>query len=125
MINAIKNNLFSLAAFSLLIISVILFSYTGNYFVLVVPVAFLYFMLVGLNWQAAYWIFLFTIPASVQINFSNDTMAITLPDEPLMWVFLLLGILVIARNPVSLPEWWWRDGLVFIIVLQFVWTIVA
>jgi O-antigen ligase len=125
MIGALKNNLFSLAAFSLLIISVILFAYTGNYFILILPVAFLYLMLVGVNWQAAYWIFLFSIPASVQINFSNDTMAITLPDEPLMWVFLLLGVLVIARNPVSLPKWWWQDGLVFIVVLQFVWTIVA
>jgi O-antigen ligase len=114
-----------LAAFSLLIISIILFAYTGNYFILILPVAFLYLMLVGVNWQAAYWIFLFSIPASVQINFSNDTMAITLPDEPLMWVFLLLGVLVIARNPVSLPKWWWQDGLVFIVVLQFVWTIVA
>jgi len=125
MITAIKNNWFNVAAFSLLLASIIIFAYTGTYFVLLVPLAFLYFVLIGVNWQLAYWIFLFTIPASVQLNFSNDTMAITLPDEPLMWVFLLLGTLVFARNPKSLPTWWWQDGLVFIVVLQLVWTVVA
>ncbi len=125
MIAAIKNNLFNFASFALLFASVILFTYTGNYFILLAPVAYLYFVLVGVNWQLAYWVFLFTIPASIQINFSNDTMAITLPDEPLMWIFLLLSVLVFARNPSSLPKWWWEDKLNFIVVLQFIWTIVA
>ncbi len=125
MIAAIKNNLFNIASFALLFASVILFTYTGNYFILLAPIAYLYFVLVGVNWQLAYWVFLFTIPASIQINFSNDTMAITLPDEPLMWIFLLLSVLVVARNPTSLPKWWWEDKLTFIVVLQFIWTIVA
>ncbi len=125
MIAALKNNWFNIGAFSLLMASIIAFAYTGNYFILVAPIAFLYFVLMGVNWQTAYWIFLFTIPASIQINFSNDTMAVTLPDEPLMWVFLLLGVLVYVRNPDTLPKWWWKDGMVFIVVLQFVWTIVS
>lgn len=125
MIASVKNNWFTIAAFSLLMISIMAFAWTGNYFILLAPVAFLYIVLLGVNWQLAYWIFLFTIPASIQINFSNDTMAITLPDQPLMWLFLLLATVVFARNPRSLPAWWWQDGLVFIIVLQFTWTIVA
>ncbi len=125
MLTAIKNNWFNIGAFLLLFTSIILFAYTGNYFVVIAPVTFLYAMLLGVNWKLAYWIFLFTIPASVQINFSGDTMAITLPDEPLMWVFFLLFALVWARNPSTVPEWWWRDKLVLITVLQFVWTIVA
>src|SRR2546430_2305457 len=108
MMTVIKNNWFHTAAFSLLLASVVLFAYTGNYFVLLAPVSFLYIVLLGVNWQLAYWIFLFTIPASIQLNFSNDTMAITLPDEPLMWVFLLLATLVFFRNPTSLPKWWWQ-----------------
>jgi O-antigen ligase len=125
MVAAIKNNWFNIGAFLLLFISVILFSYTGNYLILIAPLAFLYVMLLGVSWKLAYWIFLFTIPASVQINFSGDTMAITLPDEPLMWIFFLLFTLVIARDPSSIPDWWLRDRLVIIIVLQFVWTIVS
>jgi len=125
MIAIIKNNLFHIAAFSLLLVSIILFAYTGNYYILVAPLLFLYVVLLGVNWQSAYWIFLFSIPASVQINFSNDTMAITLPDEPLMWIFLVLFLLVWARNPSTLPKWWWQDKLVFIVTLQFICTIIA
>jgi O-antigen ligase len=125
MLTAIKNNWFNLGAFLLLFATIVLFSYTGNYYILVTPFAFLYLVLLGVNWKIAWWIFLFTIPASIQINFSGDTMAITLPDEPLMWIFLLLFTLVWARNPDTLPKWWWRDSLVLIVVLQFAWTIVA
>lgn len=125
MVAEAKNSWFNFAAFTLLFASIILFAWTGNYFILLAPLVFLYAVLLGVNWQAAYWIFLFTIPASVQINFSNDTMAITLPDEPLMWVFLLIFTLVFARNPASLPKWWWQDKLVFIVVLQFIWTIIS
>jgi len=125
MLAAIKNNLFNLGAFTLLFVTIILFAYTGNYFILVAPFVFLYAVLLGINWKMAWWIFLFTIPASIQINFSSDTMTITLPDEPMMWIFLLLFALVWARNPEVLPKWWLRDKLVFIIVLQFIWTIVA
>ncbi len=125
MIQLIKNTWFTIAAFSLLFITVILFAYTGNYFVLAAPFVFLFLATMGLNWKLAYWIFLFTIPASIQINFANDTMAITLPDEPLMWFFLLLFTLLFARNPNSLPKWWWKDPLVFVVILQFLWLIVA
>ncbi len=125
MLTAIRNNWFTIGAFLLLFVSIILFAYTSNYLIIVAPFAFLYLMLLGVDWKIAYWIFLFTIPASVQINFSGDTMAITLPDEPLMWIFLLLFTLVWARNPATLPEWWWRDKLVLIVVLQLIWTIVA
>ncbi|MCD6011221.1 MAG: O-antigen polymerase [Flavipsychrobacter sp.] len=125
MIAALKNNWFNIAAFSFLLLSVMLFAYTGNYYILLAPVTFLYVVLLGVNWQLAYWIFLFTIPASIQINFSNDTMAITLPDEPIMWMLLLLSSLVFFRNPDTLPKWWWQDGIVFIVVLQYIVTIVA
>lgn len=121
----LKNKWFSLAAFSVLFLTVILFAWTGNYILLAAPFAFLYFVLMGVNWKTAYWIFLFTIPASIQINFAGDTMSITLPDQPIMWLFLLLFIIVWAKNPMIMPQWWWRDKLVFIVVLQFIWTIIS
>ena len=123
--SALKNNWFNIASFTLLFASILAFVFTGEYFLLLVPPVYLYLVLIGINWQMAYWIFLFMIPVSVQINFSGDTMAITLPDEPVMWIFLLLFTLVFARNPSTLPKWWWKDNLVFIVVLQFIWTIIA
>lgn len=125
MLALLKNTWFSLAAFSVLFITVILWGYTGNYIVLAAPIAFLYFMLLGINWKTAYWIFLFTIPASIQLNFAGDTMSLTLPDQPLMWCFLILFLVIWARNPALLPKWWWRDKLVFISVLQFFWLAVS
>ena len=125
MLSLINKNWFTTAAFGILFLTIMLFAATGSFFVLLTPLVFLYLVLVGLNWRTAYWLFLFTIPASIQINFANDTMAITLPDEPIMWVFLLLFSLVMARHPFSLPKWWWKDELVFITFLQFVWLIVA
>jgi O-antigen ligase len=85
----------------------------------------LWAVLLGVNWKTAYWIFLFTIPASIQINFAGDTMSITLPDQPLMWSFLLMFILIWASKPNLIPMWWWRDPLVLVVTLQFIWTIVA
>jgi O-antigen ligase len=125
MVAAIKNKWFTAAALSVLFLAVILFAYTGKYFLLAAPIAFLYVVLIGINWKAAYWIFLFTIPPSIQINFASDTMSITLPDQPIMWLFLGLFFLVWAQNPKRIPEWYWRDNLTLIIVLQFIWTIVS
>ena len=122
---AVKNKWFGYAAFSVLFATIAIYILTGSYFVLAVPFVFLWMMLLGINWKTAYWVFLFTIPASIQLSFAGDTMSITLPDQPLMWSLLLLFILVWAGNPRMLPQWWWRDPLVLIITLQFLWTIVA
>ncbi len=125
MVAYLTKNWFNASAFGVLFLTVVVFAITGNLFVLLTPLVFLYLVLVGVNWRAAYWLFLFTIPASIQINFAADTMAITLPDEPIMWIFLILFTLVYARNPKTLPGWWWRDELVFVVFLQFVWLLVA
>ncbi|MBC7553255.1 MAG: O-antigen ligase family protein [Taibaiella sp.] len=125
MLTLTKDKWFGVAAFSVLFITVILWGYTGNYMVLAAPVAFLFFTLAGVNWKTAYWIFLATIPPSIQINFAGDSMSITLPDQPLMWVLLIVFIIIWARNPLILPRWWWKDKIVFIAVLQFFWLIVS
>lgn len=125
MLQLIKNRWFDVAAFALLFGTIAVFAWTGKYEVLVAPFGFLFLMLMVLNWKTAYWIFLFTIPPSIQINFASDTMSITLPDQPIMWLFMLLAALVIARNPKALPEWWLRDNITLIVVLQFIWTTVA
>ena len=121
----IRNKWFDVAAFSILFATIVIFALTGSYFVLAAPFVFLWAVLLGVNWKTAYWIFLFTIPASIQINFAGDTMSITLPDQPLMWSFLLVFILIWASNPKLIPKWWWRDPLVLVVTLQFLWTIVA
>ncbi len=125
MLAAIQNRWFSIASFTVLFFTIMLVAWTGNYYFLAAPIGYLYVVLMGVNWKTAYWIFLFTIPPSIQLSFAGDTLSLTLPDQPMMWLFLILFILMLARNPYILPEWWWRDPLVLIVVLQFLWTIVA
>lgn len=125
MIAAIRNRWLDMSALTVLAGTVAAFAYTGKWYFLAAPFAFLYLVLMAVNWKTAFWILLFTIPFSIQINFAGDTMSITLPDQPIMWLFLGVFALVLARNPKAIPEWFWRDNLTLIIVLQFVWTIVA
>ena len=100
-------------------------AYSGNYYVLVLPFGLLFAGLLLLNWRAAWWLFLFSVPLSQQIFLLNKSLSTSLPDEPMMWCFLLLFLLLIAARPRMLPEWFWRSPLTLVIVLQFLWLIVA
>ncbi|GAA4465381.1 hypothetical protein GCM10023093_17480 [Nemorincola caseinilytica] len=121
----IKERWFAAASFSVLFLTILAVTLTGSYYFLAVPFAYLYLVLVGINWKTAYWIFLFTIPPSIQLYFAGDTLSMTLPDLPMMWLFLGLFVVMYARDPKVIPEWWWRNPLVMIVILQFLWTIVS
>jgi O-antigen ligase len=121
--SALYNKLADTAAFAVLFLCIAAAIWTGNYLILFVPFIFLFALLAGVNWKTAYWVMLFIIPFSFLIYLGP--LSTTLPDEPMMWMFLLLFLFMWARNPAILPEWWWRNPLVFIIVLQFLWMLVA
>lgn len=112
-------------SFSVMLMGLIAFAYTGNYLYIGLPFGFLFFLLLGLNWKSAYWIFLFTIPVSLDVNFFGNTLSTSIPDEPIMWMFLLLFMIMMARQPNMLPKWWLRHPIVFITALQFLWLLVA
>jgi O-antigen ligase len=116
---------FTMASFSVLFLCIAMVAITGQYYFLAVPPGYLYVVLMGINWKTAYWIFLCTIPPSIQLYFAGDTLSLTLPDQPMMWLFLALLLVMLARNPKVIPQWWWRNPLVFIVIAQFLWTIVA
>lgn len=114
-------------AFSLFILfaSVALFAWTGSYLLLSLPFIYLFILLAGANWKMCYWVLLFFIPASIRLEFFSNTLSTTVPDEPMMWMFLLIVALLWAKDPGHFPNWWWRNPLVLIIVLQFAWMIVS
>jgi O-antigen ligase len=116
----------ALLAGSLLVLLVLAFSaFSGNYYVLVLPFILLFAALMALNWKAAWWVFLFSVPLSQQIYLLNKSLSTSLPDEPIMWCFLLLFVLLFVSRPSILPIWFWRSPLTLIVVLQFLWLIVA
>ncbi len=110
---------------SVLFLSVAAFVYSGEYQVLALPFIFLLVLLIGVNWKAAYFFLLLTIPVSIDVRFMGGSLSTSLPDEPIMWLFLLLFPILLARNPGMLPERWWRNPLVMIVVLQYLWMCVA
>jgi O-antigen ligase len=117
---------FEPAAVALALAGVALYAFTGTYLFLAVPFVALFIVLMLLNWKLAYWVLLFTIPLSTHLEFFNATLSTTVPDEPMMWLFLLLFVLLLASRPRDLlPEWWWRNPLTLILALQYLWLIVA
>jgi O-antigen ligase len=102
-----------------------LFAFTNQFLFLAFPLALLFILLMLLNWKLAYNILLFTIPLSIQIEFMNGSLGTSLPDEPIMWLFLLLFAVLFAANPRLMPQWWWRNPLVLIVAAQYIWLIVA
>lgn len=111
---------------ALLVLFGSLFAYflTYNYICLALPFAFLVVAVTAVNWKITYWIFLFTLPASIQFFLLGKSLSTSVPDEPMMWMFLLLFILLLAHNRKILPEWWWRNSIVMVVVLQLLWLIV-
>ena len=85
-----ENRTGRVVSLAVLLLSVALFAGTGEYLFAALPFAYLFLLLAIVNWKAAYWVFLFTIPASIQIWFFNYTLSTSVPDEPIMWLFLLV-----------------------------------
>lgn len=112
-------------SYGILFIGLCLFAYTGNYMFAALPLGFLYILLLGINWKTAYFIMLASIPFSFDVSFFGNKLSTSVPDEPLMWLFLLLFPVLWARKPNMIPQWWWRNPLVLIIVLQYAWLLVA
>lgn len=122
---AISEKQLTIAGLAVLFLGVAAFAYTGSYFTLAIPFGFLFIMTMGLNWKLAYWLLLFSIPASVQLEFMSDTLSTSLPDEPIMWLFFLLFIFMWARQPNMIPRWWWSNPIIVLLLLQYLWMIVA
>ncbi len=108
-----------------LFISLALFAYKGDFIYAALPFGFLFLLLTGVNWKTAFWVFIFSVPISMDVAFFNDTLATSVPDEPMMWIFLLLIAVLIARQPGLMSRGWLSNPLVLIIALQYVWMVVA
>ena len=98
---------------------------TGSPFALSIPFLFAFIIYVIANWQHAYFLLLFCIPLSIQFSLQKDALTISLPDEPLLWLFMLLGMFLLAAKQIKLPAWFLNDKLVHIVLLQLLWLIVA
>lgn len=110
---------------AVLLSAIALFVYAQDIRWLALPFVALYVMLLFFNWKIAYWILLGCIPFSIHIFLAGKSLSTSLPDEPLMWMFLLFFAIVWASKPKIFPDWFWKNPLTTILLLQFVWLVVA
>lgn len=107
------------------VLCLVLFAYTGNIIAAAVPFALLFCFLLFVNWKTAYWLFLFFIPFSVDLTYLGLPVSTSLPDEPMMWLFVIMMFALLMNRSLTFPAWWLRHPLVLIMALQLFWLIIA
>lgn len=75
--------------------------------------------------KSFYWFFILTIPFSVQIYLAGGNLSTTLPDEPIMWIFVGVTGLLWAHDKNLLPKWYVNHPLFLILLLQFIWLVIS
>lgn len=98
--------------------------FSGNYAFAALPFAACLGLLLLSDWRAAWWLLLVGMVVSFDLEISN-TLATSLPDEPLMAVFLGLTLLLIAARRRLIAEDYLRNPLMLIIALQYAWLVAA
>ena len=120
-----NNKLLQTIGLSVLLLCLALFSFFGDLLLLAIPFGLLFVALLFFNWKTAFWILLFCVPCSIQVWFLHDSLSTSVPDEPMMWLFLLVLAGLIASKPTIIPKWFWNNSLTMILVLQYLWLIVT
>jgi O-antigen ligase len=110
---------------AIMLLLVALSTFLSEPLLLITPFALLFILMTGLNWKFAFWFLLFSIPGSIELNFFGDTLSTSVPDEPVMWLLLLVFIAMWAKQPDLIPKWWWKNPIITLLVLQFIWMIVC
>jgi len=121
----ISDKLLKTIGLTVLFLGVMLFAYTQSYKAVLLPLGFIYLLLLLINWKIAYFLFLFTIPISIDYQITGS-LSTSLPDEPLMWMFMFMYPFIFLQDPKILGRRdWWKDPIVTVIALQFIWLVVA
>lgn len=114
-----------ITAIILLFAGLAVFALTGEFIATLPAFAMLYCMLIVYDFKTAYWILLLLIPLSTHIEFLNNSFSLSLPSEPVMWLFYTLSIMLMIYKRQSLPVWFVNNPVTIIVLLQLLWLIVA
>lgn len=107
------------------LMSLFLGVYTGILWICLIPflVAVAFWALIDL--KSFFWFFIFTIPFAAYIDIPGVGLSTTLPDEPIMWFFLLASAFIVAYNRKVFPKWFFNNPLIIVLLLQYIWLMVA
>ncbi len=97
-----------------------------NLILAAVPFGLLYVLLLVLNWRAAWWVLLPLTMLSIQVDeLAGGSLSTSIPDEPMAALLLGVTLLLFLARRRLMPESFWRHPLTLVIVLQYLWLLVA
>lgn len=102
-----------------------LFAFTESVLFVAPAFAALYLLLLLFDFKAAYWILIILVPLSVHLEFADNSFSLSAPSEPVMWLFYILAGLMLLTDSKLLPKWLLQNSISIIILMQFLWLIVA
>ncbi len=122
--NNIERKIF-FSATIILLLSIAAGIYFHFYYLFALPFVFIGVMWALLDWKSFYQLFIAMIPLSCYVHLIGNSLSTTLPDEQMMWFFLLLTTFLLVARKKIMPEWFLRHPITLILVLQYIWLIVA
>lgn len=108
----------------IVLLSVIMGITLTNYWLFLTPLVTLGVFWAVIDWRSFYWFFLATIPFSIILDVPGG-LSTTVPDEPIMWYYVGITILMLAYNKNAIPEWFLKHNITLILALQYIWLIIA
>jgi O-antigen ligase len=112
-------------AFGVLILSALFVSiYTENYYLLLIPPALLFVLLSIYDLKFIYFVLLFTIPLSIEVQLPNG-FATDFPTEILIGGMMILFIVYVLSNPGAFDIRFLKHPLIFLVLLYYSWAWVA
>lgn len=121
---SLQKTMLNASAF-LFVTGLCLFAFTGSVLFIVPAFVVLYLLLLIFDFKAAYWILLILVPLSVHLEFADNSFSLSAPSEPVMWLFYILAGLMLIADSKLLPKWFLQNTITVIILMQFIWLIVA
>lgn len=109
----------------ILLASVSFAIYSGFLYAFALPLVCLGIFWAILDWKSFYWFFIFMLPFSFEQDIVSGVLSTTLPDEPMMWFFLVLTMIMLCYKKDILPLWFFKHPITFILALQYGWMVVA
>jgi hypothetical protein len=92
--------------------------------ILILPVILLFFFFVVVDFRKVYYILFALIPISMEIMVS-DSLAISLPTEPVMITLSIIALILIFYEPQSFNSGFIRHPIIVMLLLHLLWLTIS
>src|SRR5258706_5295771 len=120
-----KFPLYAFYCFSVLLLASLLASiYFENYYLLLIPSALLFVYLSINDMKFIYFLLLFTIPLSIEVQLPNG-FSTDFPTEILIGGMMILFIVYVLSKPGGFDIRFLKNPVITLLVIHFVWILIA